>query len=148
MKNMMSIALGSILLMGCTSSVPMWEQENQISVSGVTMTLNSHLWVDNMPIIGEEQKRVLHGALYIESPQLLPAELDVKSVIIRQGEDVWIVDNELLELRNHNENRWEIAFAWQLSVDEAQPLDIAVSFDGSVAEQWLIEKNITIEQVH
>lgn len=150
MKNRAIMALGVILLAGCSAQplTQQWEQDNQIAITGQIIKLKSNLWLNKMPTIGEVQDQTLHGALYLESQQALPAELTVNAVMIKQGDETWLIDGEQLDLRTYDENQWEVAFMWQLAVDPEQPVDIAVSVNDAGQEQWLVEKEVLIDTVY
>ncbi|WP_260260848.1 hypothetical protein [Vibrio intestinalis] len=148
MKKFAAISLGIALLAGCSSPQVGWEQDNQIMVAQNSVELKSNLWLNKMPTIGEVQDQTLHGALYLESNAALPAELMVQSIAIRQGDEEWLIDGDLLELRTHSENHWEIAFVWQFSVDPDQPVDVAVMLNNGEHEEWLVEKSVAIDQVY
>lgn len=148
MKKFAAISLGIALLTGCSSPQVGWEQDNQIMVAQNSVELKSNLWLNKMPTIGEVQDQTLHGALYLESNAALPAELMVQSIAIRQGGEEWLIDGDLLELRTHSENQWEIAFVWQFSVDPEQPVDVAVMLNNGEHEEWLVEKSVVIDQVY
>ncbi|RJX74435.1 hypothetical protein DZ860_04730 [Vibrio sinensis] len=150
MKSRVMMALGVVLLAGCSShsSTQQWAQDNQIVISGQTIELKSNLWLNKMPTIGEVQDQTLHGALYLESQQTLPAELGVNAIMIKQGDETWLIDGEQLDLRTHDENQWEVAFVWQLAVDPEQPVDIAISVDHGDKQEWLVEKEVLIDTVY
>ena len=93
-----------------------------------------------MPTLGEVQDQTLHGSLNLESDKLLPATLEVDSISIKQGDDSWTIDGELLELRTHNQSHWEVAFVWQFAVNADQPVDVAVMLKNGDKVEWLVEK--------
>ncbi len=148
MKKLAVLSLGVALMMGCTSQPVGWEQGNQLEVAGATVSLKSNLWINKMPTIGEVQDSTLHGALYLESDKPLPAELDVESVSIQQGDQTWIIDGDLLEMRTHNQNQWEVVFVWQIPLDLDQPVDVALHIKREDKVDWLVEKNVKIDTVY
>ncbi|WP_394248937.1 hypothetical protein [Vibrio profundi] len=146
---MKKIALACVLaLAGCSTTNVSWDQDSQIEVSQSTVTLKSNLWLNKMPTIGEEQEHNLHGALYLESDSDLPADLTVKSVSLKQGENTWIVDGEALDLRTHSETQWEVAFVWQLDVDADLVVDVAVEVEQAGQSQWLVENEVKVDSVY
>ncbi|MBN3491391.1 membrane lipoprotein lipid attachment site-containing protein [Vibrio neptunius] len=148
MKKIALVALGAVLLAGC-STVPVgWEQRNQATVEEATVRLKSNLWLNKMPTLGEVQDQTLHGSLNLESDKLLPATLEVDSISIKQGEDSWTIDGELLELRTHNQSHWEVAFVWQFAVNADQPVDVAVMLKNGDKVEWLVEKEVAIDTVY
>lgn len=148
MKKLATVSLGVALLAGCATQQVGWEQDNQVVISEATVTLKSNLWLNKMPTIGEVQDSTLHGALYIESDATLPAELDVESISIQQGEETWLIDGDLLELRTHSPNQWEVVFVWQFPVDAAQPVDVALLLKNGEKVDWLVEKDVAIDTVY
>lgn len=146
---MKKIALACVLaLAGCSTTNVSWDQDSQIEVAQSTVTLKSNLWLNKMPTIGEGQEHNLHGALYLESNSDLPADLTVKSVSLKQGENTWIVDGEALDLRTHSETQWEVAFVWQLDVDADLAVDVAVEVEQAGQSQWLVENEVKVDSVY
>lgn len=148
MKKLAALPLVLALIGGCSTQPVTWQQDNQIEISDATVVLKSNLWINKMPTIGAVQDSTLHGALYLESDKPLPAELDVESVTIQQGEQNWIIEGDLLEMRTHNQNQWEVVFVWQIPVDIEQPVDIALQIKGDDNLDWLVEKNIKVDTVY
>ncbi|MCW8332224.1 membrane lipoprotein lipid attachment site-containing protein [Vibrio paucivorans] len=148
MKKLLVTSLAVAALAGCNSTSVNWEQGNQAVVAESNVALKSNLWIDKMPSIGEVRDQNVHGALYLESEQPLPAELVVESVSIKQGEEVWLIDSDSLDLRTHNESQWEVAFTWQLELDSEQPVDIAVQIDTNGVKNWLVEKKVKVDTVY
>lgn len=148
MKKFAMVSLGVALLAGCATEPVQWDQGNEIVISESTVSLKSSLWLNMMPTIGEDQDNTLHGSLYIESQDTLPAELDVESVYIQQGEESWQVDGEQLDLRTHNPNQWEVAFDWQFPVNVEQPVNVAVKLNNNGQVEWLVEQNVMIDTVY
>lgn len=140
--------LSGVLLGGCTSQSITWQEANQVEFAQSTVELQSHLWLNMMPTIGEVQDSTLHGALYLESDTILPAELNVERVSIRQGDQSWDIAGDLLELRTHNRNKWEVAFIWQLQLDPEQTVDVALELNIDQQVEWLVEKNVKIQKVY
>ncbi|CAM2779234.1 hypothetical protein [Vibrio neptunius] len=148
MKKIALVVLGAVLLAGCSTAPVGWEQRNQATVEEATVRLKSNLWLNKMPTLGEVQDQTLHGSLYLESDKLLPATLEVDSISIKQGDDSWTIDGELLELRTHNQSHWEVAFVWQFAVNADQPVDVAVMLKNGDKVEWLVEKEVAIDTVY
>lgn len=146
MKKLTLVCL--LALAGCsTTSQVDWQQDSQTQVAQSEVTLSSNLWINKMPQIGEVQEQLLNGSLYLKSDQTLPAALELNQVTLRQGEQVWQLDSEALEVRTHNENSWEIAFQWQLEVATNLPIDVAVEINDQGKVQWLVDKGVTVDTV-
>ena len=148
MKKLALVSLGVALLAGCATQPVGWEQDNQIVVADTKVTLKSNLWLNKMPTIGEVQDSTLHGALYLESESTLPPELDVESITLQQGEDSWMIDGDLLELRTHSPNQWEVVFVWQFPIDSSLPVNIALQLNNNDTIEWLVEKNVKVDTVY
>ncbi|KFI10199.1 hypothetical protein F0223_12320 [Vibrio coralliilyticus] len=148
MKKIALVALGAALLAGCSTAPVGWEQDNQTEVEDATVSLKSNLWLNKMPTLGEVQDQTLHGALYLQSDKVLPATLEVESISIKQGEDSWIIDGDLLDLRTHNQSHWEVAFVWQFAVDADKPVDVALMLKNGDKVEWLVEKDVVIDTVY
>ncbi|MGR5236124.1 hypothetical protein [Vibrio alfacsensis] len=149
MKKFSSAALAIALLAGCSSAPQIaWQEDSQITMNQVNIELKSNLWVNLMPTIGEVQEQNLHGALYLRANTELPANLTVESLIIKQGDSEWQIDGDLLELRTHSENQWEVVFVWQIEANMENPVDIALLLDDAGKQGWLVEKDVKIDKVY
>ena len=149
MNKLASVVIATALLTGC-SAVPEvnWKQDSQITMNQVTIELNSRLWINLMPTIGDTQEFNLHGSLVLESDQELPANLTVEALIIKQGEKEWVVGEELLETRTNSENQWEVAFTWQNELNTDKWVDLAILIDDAGEKRWLVEKYVKINKVY
>lgn len=149
MKKFASVALAIALLGGCSTAPQVaWHEDSQTTINKVNVELKSNLWVNLMPTIGEAQEQNVHGALYLQANSELPANLTVDTLIIKQGDSEWEIDGDLLELRTHTENQWEVAFAWQIEVDMEKRVDLALLLDDAGNKGWLVEKGIKIDKVY
>ena len=148
MKIRVICSLGLALLAGCSSPQVVWPQDNQTEVNNAQIQLKSNLWLNKMPTIGDMQESNLHGALYLQSSQPLPADLEVQSVSLRQDAEVWLVEADDLELRTHTENQWEVVFAWQFELDPSQTIDVAIMLKNGERVEWLVEKSVVIDTVY
>ena len=135
-------------LAGCSAPQVEWQQDNQVEVSTTTITMKSNLWLNKMPTIGEAQDKTLHGAIYLESDSQLPASLAVESITVKQGADTLLITADALDLRTHNETQWEVAFVWQLEIDNEQPVDVAVELKDGETVKWLVEKDVKVDTVY
>ncbi|MDN3614097.1 hypothetical protein ACFFUS_20845 [Vibrio gallaecicus] len=138
----------ALALAGCSTTQVEWQQDNQIKVAEATVVLKSNLWINKMPSIGEAQDQMLHGAIYLQATSELPAELAVEGLTIKQGAETWLIDGNDLELRTHGETQWEVAFKWQLEVDDTQPVDVAVQLKDGEAVKWLVEHDVKVDTVY
>ncbi|MGF1910510.1 hypothetical protein L4C38_13770 [Vibrio kasasachensis] len=148
MKRIAFVSLALALLAGCASPQVAWEQDEKIVIDNAQVQLSSNLWLNKMPTIGELQEQNLHGALYLESSQPLPADLAVSSVLLRQGDEVWLIEGSDLEIRTHNENQWEIVFAWQFELDSSKAVDVALQLSLRDKIKWMVENQVLIDTVY
>lgn len=148
MKRIAMASLTLALLAGCASPQVAWEQDDKIVIDNAQVQLSSNLWLNKMPTIGELQEQNLHGALYLESSQPLPADLAVSSVVLRQGDQVWLIEGSDLEIRTNNENQWEVVFTWQLELDTTQLVDVALTVERADTQVWLVEKSVSVDEVY
>ena len=137
-----------VALAGCSAPQVEWQQDNQVEVSTTTITMKSNLWLNKMPTIGEAQDNTLHGAIYLESDSQLPATLAIESVTVKQGADTLLITSDDLDLRTHNETKWEVAFTWQLEINSEQPVDVAVELKDGEVVKWLVEKDVKVDTVY
>ncbi|WP_321463617.1 hypothetical protein [uncultured Vibrio sp.] len=149
MKKLASVAIATVLLTGC-NAVPEvnWKQDSQITINKVNVELKSNLWVNLMPTIGESQESYLHGSLSLESDTQLPANLTVEALIIKQGDEQWMLKEDSLETRTHSENQWEVAFTWQNQLNTEQWVELAILLDDAGKKRWLVEKYVKINKVY
>lgn len=149
MKKFTSVLIATALLTGC-STVPEvnWKQDSQITMNQVNIELKSNLWVNLMPTIGEAQEPSLHGSLSLESAQQLPANLTAEALIIRQGDNEWVIGDDSLETRTNSENQWEVTFTLQSELSNEKLVDLAILLDDAGEKRWLVEKHIKINRVY
>ncbi|MGR5095879.1 hypothetical protein ACPV5O_24020 [Vibrio maritimus] len=156
MKKVVTALALSIALAGCASSPTtdsaMWASSNTAMVEQQTVSLNSNLWIDMMPKIGETSALVkeqnLYGALNLSTDNQLPADMDVAMVVLKQGDMTWEFEGSDFELRNHSESQWEVAFNWQLEVNITKPIDVAVQLIDGENKTWLVSKQVNIDTVY
>lgn len=154
MKKMMSAALFSTVLIGCSMSQDSstWHAEDVAEIATQTVTLQSNLWIDLMPRIGETtpltKEQNLHGALNLTSSSELPPEMDVSQVVIKQANNTWELDSKDFDLRNHSETHWEVAFKWQVNVNSTMPVDVALQLVNGNNKVWVVNKQVVIDTVY
>ncbi|KGK18966.1 hypothetical protein BOO29_03665 [Vibrio navarrensis] len=149
MKRWALATLSLALLAGCSTPPAIsWQQDNQVTVNQSVIELKSTLWVNQMPMVGEEETQSLHGSLYLSSNGELPASLTVNHLTIKQGEQQWNLSESNLEVRTHSENQWEVAFNWQGEFDMEKPVDIALQLENQATILWLVERKVAIDKVY
>lgn len=69
------------LLIGCASSEDVqWQKESSAMVENTNINLESRMWLNKMPMIGEEPSTPLHGSIILSADQDIPADLGVVSI--------------------------------------------------------------------
>ncbi len=156
MKKILTALALSAALAGCSTSPAtdskVWMTGNTAMVEQQTVRLESNLWIDMMPKIGETtalvKEQTLHGALNLVTDTQLPADMDVAMVVLKQGDVSWEFEGDDFELRNHSENQWEVAFNWQLEVNITKPVDVAVQLVGGDKQTWVVNKQVNVDTVY
>ena len=148
-SSLTALILVMTLLGGCSATPQLdWQKNSQVTMNKVSIELKSNLWVNQMPTIGEVQSQDVHGALYLRADKELPANLTVDALVIKQGGSEWKIDSDLLELRTHSENQWEVSFVWQVDANMERMVDLALQLDDAGKKVWLVEKGIKIDKVY
>lgn len=137
-----------LALAGCSTPQVEWQKGTQVEVSTAIVTMKSNLWLNKMPMIGEDQDETLHGVIYLESTSQLPATLAVESVTVKQGADTLLVTADDLDLRIQSETQWEVAFVWQLDIESEKAVDVAVLLRDGEIVKWLVEKDVKVDTVY
>ena len=144
----MTLLLG--VLAGCASEPKVsWDQGAQTEVADTTITLTANLWQNHM--VGEgldEDPQTLHGALYLHSIEGLPAGLDVRTVILKQPEQEWILQEEDFELRVDDEQHWEVAFLTRTGFETKTPVDVLLTVRYQGKTHHLVARQVMIDVVH
>lgn len=137
------------LLAGCHSFPALnWSRESQITLNNIRIELDSHLWINFLPIAEAEQHKHLHGALYLNANHPLPADFMVEAVIIKQGGVEWTLAQTEIELRVHDENYWEVVFVTQIDANTNKRFEVALLLQESGKKAWVVEREIKVEQVY
>lgn len=148
MRKILLASVMMVALSGCQmTSQPQidWKQDNKIEVMNAQIQLNSAVWVDQMPTIGEvRDESNVHFALTLTSEQVIVPELVIDKVIIRQGDSSWPLTEDEFEVRVHDNHTWEIAGQSFYDIDATQPVDIAIEANN----EWIIETDVQIDTVY
>ncbi|OCH13097.1 MULTISPECIES: hypothetical protein [unclassified Aliivibrio] len=148
MKKVLFTSVMMMALSGCqmtSESTVDWQQDNKVEIMNTQIQLSSAVWIDQMPTIGsEEDESKFNVALTLSSKQVIAPELTIEKVVMRQGEESWVLTDDEFEVRVHDNHTWEIAGQSFHTLDSAKLLDIAVQ----VNDEWIIENNIQIDTVY
>lgn len=148
MKQLAFIGLVSSLLIGCSAPEIDWQQSGQAPFAQTVVTMKSTVWIDMMPSVGVEQETTLRGSILLESDQALDPNTRVDLLSLQQGEQVWLVEGDALELRTYSPTQWEVAFEWQVPIDAERPVDIAVQLSDQDHSTWLVNQQVSIDKVY
>lgn len=148
MKKALFASVMMIALSGCQmTSQPQvdWSQDNQVEMMNAQIQLNSAVWVDRMPTIGDEKdESKVNFALTLTSKQVIAPELVINTVVVRQGTQSWEMAESEFEVRVHDNHTWEIAGQSFYDIDAAQPVDIAIEANN----EWIVETEVQIDTVY
>ena len=148
MRKILLASVMMVALSGCQmTSQPQvdWKKDNKIEVVDAQIQLNSAVWVDQMPTIGEERdESKVNFALTLTSEQVIAPELVIDKVLLRQGDNSWPLSDEEFEVRVHDNHTWEIAGQSFYNIDAEQPVDIAIEANN----EWIVETDVQIDTVY
>lgn len=148
MKTWATACLASALLLGCSSHSEQWESSNVAEIANVGIALSSDLWINHMPVIGDQATTVLHGALHLNSNLALPEGLNAQAVIIQQGDQRWEIDAKQIDVRAYSENQWDVIFAAPINIDERADAEVSLQLSIDGETQWFHEKHVGIDAVY
>ncbi|MBP3142743.1 membrane lipoprotein lipid attachment site-containing protein [Aliivibrio fischeri] len=148
MKKVLFAATLITALSGCqmtNKSEADWKQDNKIEMMNAKIELNSAIWIDQMPTIGEDSdESKVNFALGLSSKQVIAPELNIERVELRQGDDSWEVTEEEYEVRVQDNHNWEVAGQTFHTLDASKKVDIAIKASG----EWIIETNVSVDTVY
>ncbi|GEM74196.1 hypothetical protein [Vibrio sagamiensis] len=138
-----------LLLTGCHFSPALnWHQGNQITLNKTRIELDSHLWVNLVPIMEKQKNNYLYGSLYFSADKPLPADVMVEAVIIKQGREEWKIQQDTIELRIHDQHYWEVVFAQKVDADMNRRFEVALLLQKLGKTAWLVERGVKVEKVY
>ncbi|MGF1699721.1 hypothetical protein L4D09_05315 [Photobacterium makurazakiensis] len=133
------------------ADVDIWQSPEVLELSGVKLHLGSELWLNTMPVIGDDgtspaNKLYASIKLLTQEMKTLPEGIEVVQVMVAQEEQQWLAKDEL-DIRAEGDMSLEAALHGGPEWLPGSKADIAVtvSFDGH--EHTLIEKGVLINQV-
>ncbi|MGF1681137.1 hypothetical protein [Photobacterium minamisatsumaniensis] len=133
------------------ADVDIWQSPAVLELSGVKLHLGSELWLNTMPVIGDDgtspaNKLYASIKLLTQEMKALPKGIEVVQVMVAQDEQQWLARDEL-DIRAEGDMSLEAALQGGPEWLPGSKADIAVtiSFDGH--EHTLIEKGVLINQV-
>lgn len=158
MKKMSVIALGcAALLSGCMAPppaevipdplLPTWNQSAEQLVEhdgqSAVVKLESALWIDLMPRIGDEESPKLKGSLVLSSIDEIPAGVEVQSLLFAFNGATWQIND--FELEAISPSIWKIRVNANVDAMDVETMDVAVELSN---EQWLVERTVKVDKVY
>ncbi|QXO16890.1 MULTISPECIES: hypothetical protein [Vibrio] len=143
------LLLATLGLVACSTPNVNWQQGNLAMIEQTAIQLESNLWTDQMPKAGAgAQSQNLNGTLRLETSDQLPADLTVSEIVIKQGDSMWIIDGDMVELRTESDNRWEVVFQSGSEVNIDRSVSVALGLSDSQGEIWLVQHKVSIDKVY
>ncbi|MCP3698496.1 MAG: hypothetical protein GY920_08075 [Aliivibrio sp.] len=148
MKKVLLASVMVVALLGCqmtTEQKADWKQDNKIEMMNAQIQLDSAVWIDQMPTIGEEtDESKVNFALTLTSEQVIAPELMIDKVILRQENNSWSLSDDEFEVRVHDNHTWEVTGQSFYEIDVTQVIDIAIE----VNNEWIVETDVQIDTVY
>ncbi|MDD9155059.1 membrane lipoprotein lipid attachment site-containing protein [Aliivibrio sp. S4TY2] len=148
MKKVLLASVMAVALSGCqmtTDQQADWKQDNKIEMMNAQIQLDSAVWIDQMPTIGEEtDESKVNFALTLTSEQVIAPELMIDKVILRQGDNSWSLSDDEFEVRVHDNHTWEVAGQSFYNIDATQLIDIAIEANN----EWIVETDVQVDTVY
>ncbi|GAM67832.1 hypothetical protein JCM19236_4758 [Vibrio sp. JCM 19236] len=137
------------LLIGCASSEDVqWQKESSAMVENTNINLESRMWLNKMPMIGEEPSIPLHGSIILSADQDIPADLGVVSIWLRHNDETVEISEDNFEVEALNENQWKISFKQtEHFEEEVDSADIAILMENEQKKVWLAERGVKVDLV-
>ncbi len=148
-KAVSSALVCASLLIGCASNQDIqWQEASSAVVESTNISLDSRMWLNKMPAIGEEPSTPLHGSIVLSADQDIPADLGVVSIWLRHAEETIEVNEANFEVEALSENQWKISFKqMEHFVEEVDSVDIAILMENEQEKIWLAEQNVKVDLV-
>ena len=148
MKKVLLASVMVVALSGCqmtTEQQADWKQDNKIEMMNAKIELNSAIWIDQMPTIGEKtDESKVNFALTLTSEQVIAPELMIDKVILRQGDNSWSLSDDEFEVRVHDNHTWEVTGQSFYNIDATQVIDIAIEANN----EWIVETDVQVDTVY
>jgi hypothetical protein len=158
MKKINVLALScAALLSGCMAPpqdekmsepvLPSWNQSADQLVEqdgqSAMVKLESALWFDLMPRIGDEEPPKLKGSLVLSSIDEIPAGVEIESLLFAFDNETWQIDE--FELEAISPSIWKVRVNAAVDALDVELMDVAVQLSN---EQWLVERGVKVDKVY
>ena len=133
------------------AEVDIWQSPEELVLSDVTVYLGSELWLNSMPVIGDDGSKPankLHASVRLLSREMkpLPSGVEIMQVMIAQDDQQWLAQ-ENLEVRAEGEMSLEVSLRGGPEWLPGSKAEIAVTVLYQGQEQILIQRDVLISQV-
>lgn len=132
-------------------AVDMWQSPEQIVLGKVPLHLGSELWLNSMPVIGDDganpaRKLFASIRLLAADHQALPKGVAITQVLLEQGEQQWLVQQQL-DIRRDGNKSLEVALRGGPEWQPQSQINVAVTVLYQGQEHIVIQKAVVISQV-
>ena len=133
------------------AEIDIWQSPQELVLSDVTVYLGSELWLNSMPVIGDDGSQPankLHASIRLLTRDMkpLPAGVEIMQVMIAQDDQQWLAQ-ENLEIRSEGEMSLEVSMRGGPEWLPGSKADIAVTVLYQGQEQVVIQQEVLISQV-
>lgn len=133
------------------AEIDIWQSPQELVLSEVTVYLGSELWLNSMPVIGDDGSQPankLHASIRLLTRDMkpLPAGVEIMQVMIAQDDQQWLAQ-ENLEIRSEGEMSLEVSMRGGPEWLPGSKADIAVTVLYQGQEQVVIQQEVLISQV-
>ena len=133
------------------AAADIWQSPTELVVADVTLNLRSELWLNSMPVIGDDgtlPADKLHASVKLQSTdmQALPKGIEIAQVLLEHEDKQWLV-NENLEVRAEGELSLEIVLRGGPEWAPGSKVNIAVIIMHGGQEHTLVQHGVMLSQV-
>lgn len=133
------------------AEVDIWQSPQELVLSDVTVYLGSELWLNSMPVIGDDGSQPankLHASIRLLTRDMkpLPQGVEISQVMVAQDDQQWL-GQENLDVRSEGEMSLEVSLRGGPEWLPGSKADIAVTVLYQGQEQVLIQRGVLVSQV-
>jgi len=133
------------------ATADIWQSPTELMISDVLLNLRSELWLNSMPVIGDDGTKPtdkLHASVKLQSTdmQALPKGIEITQVLLEHEDKQWLV-NENLEVRAEGELSLEVVLRGGPEWVPGSKVNIAVNIMHGGQEHTLIQQDVVLSQV-
>ncbi|OAN14125.1 hypothetical protein A3K86_11085 [Photobacterium jeanii] len=129
------------------SSTDVWQAPAQVTVAAVAAKLDSYLWLNSMPSVGDSANKGLLASVKLVSTngQALPSDIEVTQVLLVTDKAQW--QNEKLLPMTTMDNGFEVMLRDGPSWMPGEAVDIAMTFIYQGQRYTVTQRQVKIDQV-